>query len=128
MTLLPDPCPPPVSALACLTLLLPRALEDRVVDWLLTHTDGQTEFSVHPVAARGPLVRLAADEERVLGFAQRVEVKLITHRPALALLLGPLTQLLQGVEGGYWVLPVERFASFPAAPTAPAAPTTEARP
>ena len=28
----------------------------------------------------------------------------------------------------YWVLPVERFASFPAAPTAPTAPTTEARP
>jgi hypothetical protein len=96
----------------CLTLLLPVALEDRAVDWLLAHGERQVEFSVHPVAARGPLVHLALGEERVQGHARRIELKLILGRQDLEPLLGELTALLDGVDGGYWVLPVERFAAF----------------
>jgi hypothetical protein len=96
----------------CLTLLLPVALEDRAVDWLLAHGERQVEFSVHPVAARGPLVHLALGEERVQGHARRIELKLILGRADLDPLLSELTALLDGVDGGYWVLPVERFAAF----------------
>jgi hydrogenase maturation factor len=66
-----------LSPRVCLTLLVPRALEDRVVDWLLVHSGSAIEFSVHAVAARGPLVHLAVSEERVQGYADRVELKLI---------------------------------------------------
>jgi hypothetical protein len=97
---------------ACLTVLVPQAVEDRVVDWLLAHASWDIEFSVHHVAARGPLVHLALEEERVQGYADRVELKLILERARLDALLDELTPLLSGVDGGYWVLPVERFAAF----------------
>ena len=96
----------------CLTAVLPAALEDRVVDWLLAHAGWQIEFSVHPIATRGSLVHLAPGEECVQGFARRIELKLIVERQRLAPLLDQLNALLQGVDGGYWVLPVERFAAF----------------
>lgn len=100
------------SPRVCLTVLVPETLEERVVDWLLTHPDWQIEFSVHRVAARGPLVRLALKDERVQGFAQRVELKLIIERGQLPALLAEVQALLAGLEGGYWVLPVERFGEF----------------
>ncbi len=96
----------------CLTALVPAAAEDRVVDWLLTHPDWQIEFSLHTVAARGPLVRLDLSEEQVQGFAHRVELKMIIARSQLDALLAALEPLLAGLDGGYWVLPVERFAAF----------------
>lgn len=108
------------SPQVCLTVLVPASLEDRVVDWLLTHADWQIEFSVHGVAARGPLVHLGLNEELVQGFAQRVEFKLIIARARLDALLQEINALLAGADGGYWVLPVERFSPF-----SKAAPTTE---
>jgi hypothetical protein len=96
----------------CLTALVPAGAEDRLVDWLMGHADWQVEFSVHAVAARGPLVHLDAGEERVQGFARRVECKLILPRRRVAALVTDLEQLLGEVDGGYWVMPVERFASF----------------
>lgn len=99
----------------CLTVLVPETLEERVVDWLLAHPDWPVEFSIHPVAARGPLVRLAQLDERVQGHARRVELKLIVPAPRLDELVQAVTGLLAGADGGYWVLPVARFASFRAA-------------
>jgi hypothetical protein len=64
------------------------------------------------VAARGPLVHLAVSEERVQGYADRVELKLIIERERLDPLLAEACSLLAGADGGYWVLPVERFAAF----------------
>ena len=96
----------------CLTALVPAAAEDRVVDWLLTHPDWHIEFSLHQVAARGPLVHLRLSEEQVQGFAHRVELKMIVARSQLDALLAALEPLLAGLDGGYWVLPVERFAAF----------------
>jgi hypothetical protein len=100
------------SRWVCLTVLVPEVQEERVVDWLLTHPDWQIEFSVHRVAARGPLVRLALAEERVLGCARRVELKLIIERLRLDALVAEVEALLAGLEGGWWVLPVEAFAAF----------------
>lgn len=102
----------------CLTALVPAAQEDRLVDWLLAHEGWHIEFSVHAVAARGPLVHLAAGEERVQGYARRVEVKLIVERERLQPLLDALNTLLQGVDGGYWVVPVERYGAFARRPQA----------
>ena len=96
----------------CLTVLVPETLEERVVDWLLAHPDWPVEFSIHPVAARGPLVHLAQVEERVQGHARRVELKMIVPQARLDALVAAVTGLLDGADGGYWVLPVARFASF----------------
>lgn len=102
----------PASAQASVTVLVPASVEDRVVDWLLTDVEWRTEFSVHPVCARGPRVRLALSDERVHGFARWVEVRLIVKRPRLDSLVAALEGVLAGVEGGYWVQPVERFSGF----------------
>lgn len=101
-----------LSPQVCLTLLLPAALETRLIDWLLSHDDGGIEFSVHRVAARGPLVRLTESDERVHGFATRVEFKLLVRREQLEPLLNGVLPLMHGVDGGYWVLPVETFEHF----------------
>lgn len=101
-----------LSPLVCLVLLVPASAEDRVVDWLLEHPDRRIEFSVHRVAARGPLVKLHDDDERVQGFAERVEVKLILDRELCLSLVSSLRALLEDVEGGYWTLPVEAFGTF----------------
>lgn len=100
------------SGWMCLTVLVPETVEERVVDWLLAHPDWPVEFSIHPVAARGPLVHLALLEERVQGCARRVELKLIVPRTRLQSLVDAVCGLLAGTDGGYWVLPVARFASF----------------
>ena len=115
---------PLLEAHVCLTVLVPAGAEDRLVDWLMGHADWQIEFSVHAVAARGPLVHLDAGEERVQGFARRVECKLILPRRRVVALVADLEQLLGQVDGGYWVMPVEQFASFRGdGPAQPAAPT-----
>lgn len=113
--------PPAASPLACLTVLLPSATEDRLVDWLLARDGAPIEFSVHAVAARGPLVRLAPGDEQVRGHAQRVEVKLIAPRLVIDGLTRDIARLMAGTPGGYWVMPVERFAAFDAPPAAPGA-------
>jgi hypothetical protein len=97
----------------CLTLLVPVHAEDRVIDFLLSHDDTGIEFSMHNVAARGPLVRMAANDERVRGFATRVEVKLILDSATCERLIPALSELLAGVHGGYWVTSVHAFAPFP---------------
>lgn len=104
--------PQPDASQVCLSVVFPLSVEDRVVDWLLTHPSWKTEFSIHAVAARGPLVRLASGEERVNGFANRAELKMLMERSLLDQMLVELEALMAGVDGGYWVLPVERFAVF----------------
>ncbi len=106
----------PLTPEVCLFVLVPTAVEDRLVDWLISHADWQIEFSVHPVAARGPLVHMSASDELVQGFARRVEFKLIVRRERIAALVQAVDALLAGVDGGYWVMPVERFASFRSTP------------
>ena len=100
------------STLVELHLLVPDASEHRLTDWLLMHPEWQQEFSVHGVAAHGPLVRLAGSEERVQGRASRREIKLIVQRARLSLLMGELRALTRGMDGGWWVLPIEQIGSF----------------
>jgi hypothetical protein len=111
-----------LSPLVCVTVLVPTAVEERVVDWLLTHPDWRIEFSAHPVAARGPFVRLALNEEQVQGYAQRVELKLIVERSQLDALVGQIKTLLPGIDGGFWVLPIERLEGFSSATGGPGGP------
>lgn len=111
-----------MATMVCLTLLVPTHAQQRVIDFLLTHDAAQVEFSMHVVAARGPLVRMQLDEERVLGFASRTEVKLILPPPVCESLLPPLRTLLAGCDGGFWITPVAHFEAFNGRPTAACAP------
>lgn len=103
-----------MASTVCLTLLVPTPVQQRVIDFLLAQDAAQVEFSMHAVAARGPLVRMQLDEERVLGFAARTEVKLLLPQPVCEALLPPLRALLAGCDGGFWITPVQRFEAFDA--------------
>lgn len=100
------------SPLVCLTLVLPRASEDRVIDFLMARHEDGVEFSAHPVAARGPLVHMAETDEQVAGFARRIELRLVLPRPTARRLLVDMEALLAGVDGGWWASPVEVFSAF----------------
>lgn len=100
------------SAMVCLTLLIPAVAEPKITDWLIDHPTWQVELSAHQVSSRGPLVRLSSIEERIEGCALRVELRLIVQRGLLSELLGELLPLMQGLDGGYWVTPLENFAAF----------------
>lgn len=101
-----------LSAMVCLTLLIPAIAEAKVTDWLIDHPTWQVELSAHQVTSRGPLVQLSSIEERIEGCALRVELRLIVQRDQLNELLDALLPLLRGLDGGYWVLPLEQFAAF----------------
>lgn len=100
------------SPFLCIVLVIPASAEDRVIDWMMEHGGEPIEFALHAVAARGPLVRLQDTEERVRGFASRVEVKLVVERKQSQELISALRSLLSGVHGGLWSYPVEHFEGF----------------
>ena len=104
-----------MSPLVCLTLLVPPQAQDLLVDSLLAHAGPAAEFSLHPVDARGPLVRLSAGDEQVQGFARRIQAQLILPAADSAALLARLRPVLAGVPGGYWLTAVQDFAAFDAA-------------
>ncbi|MBB1161040.1 DUF3240 family protein [Aquariibacter albus] len=108
-----------MSSHVCLHLLLPAAAGLRVTDLLLAEGAGGVEFSLHPVAARGPHIHLAADEERVQGHAQRQHLSLVLPREQATRLLARLQAELAGSDGGWWISPVEAVGGFkPAAEAA----------
>ncbi|MEX8497164.1 MAG: DUF3240 family protein [Leptothrix ochracea] len=96
----------------CLNLVLPLAMQDAVVDWLLGHPALQVEFSQHVVSARGPWVRLAPGEEEVQGSAARVQIQLIVERTLAQSITDEMERLFRGADGGYWLTPVERMGAF----------------
>lgn len=106
----------------CLSLVLPDASAQTVIDWLLGHDDGRTEFSVQRIEARGPMVPLSSGDEQVLGYARRAQITLLLPGSALAPLLADLAPLLASVSWGHWVMPVSQLAvHHPATPAQGAA-------
>ncbi|MFM2065332.1 MAG: hypothetical protein RLZZ584_241 [Pseudomonadota bacterium] len=101
-----------MTSTVCLTLLVPLHAEERLIDFLLAQTDAAIEFSMHSVAARGPLVHMQPGEDQVRGHATRVEAKLILPEPLLAHLMPRLERLLAGSDGGWWITRVGAFGQF----------------
>lgn len=89
----------------CLTLLCPRALEERVLDALLTTPELSLLTSVR-VAAHGlPPARLSATEQ-VLGHAAMTRVEALLDEAGRASVLSRLRQQLAGTGLRYWIAPV----------------------
>jgi hypothetical protein len=105
----------PVSLLApdCLvTLALPRALEEEVLDTLMAHPDLVPGFTVLHGHGLGAHVELASTMERVQGRAYRVFVQVALPQARLSALLEALTQALENPKITYWVVPLLAFGRF----------------
>lgn len=109
-----------MSSHVCLNLLLPAAAALRATDLLLAEGAAGIAFSLHAVAARGPHIHLAADEERVQGHALRQHLSLVLPREQAKGLLAALQTELAGSEGGWWISPVEAVGGFDGLPEAAA--------
>lgn len=99
---------------ACLVLVLPKSLEDEVVDHLLQHPEWVTTFIALPVAGHGLPQRIASAAEQVRGHAQRVRIELPLRAADAAQLIAHLREDLAGSELDWWLTPLLDAGSFSA--------------
>jgi hypothetical protein len=90
-----------------LTLNLPLALEDEVLDVLLAHPDWSDGFSVVHTEAFGRDVALPSVMEQIRGRAKRCDVRLSLARDRVELVLAALKHACPNPSISYRVLPVE---------------------
>jgi hypothetical protein len=93
-----------------LTLLVPAALEEAIVDHLLEHPQWAAQFWVARVDGHGGV--LQSGVEQVRRRSQRLMLQFPTrHSDGLAL-IESLCDALPNVELNYWIVPVHASGSF----------------
>lgn len=93
----------------CLTIVLPKALEEQLVDQLLEHADLVPGFTTATVEGHGQAVALHGTGEEVRGRARRVQVQIVMNALAAHRLVEALRAALPNKEVAYWLLPVTEF-------------------
>jgi len=88
-----------------LTINLPPALEDNVVDWLLA-SDLDQGFTSYRADGHGSAHDQLSIDEQVRGRQRRLELRLVLDRSRLDDLVGSLRKEFSGADIFYYVLPV----------------------
>lgn len=97
---------------ACLTLVLPRSLEEQVIDHLLAHPEWVGPFTAHPADGHGAPGAIASIEEEVRGRAHRVRIEILIDADHARDLIAHLHGGLRGAEIFWWLSPVIDSGSF----------------
>ena len=92
-----------------LTLALPRALEEEVLDTLRSHPELARGFTVLHGQGMGTHVALATAMEQVQGRARRVFVQVALTRRQAQALLRALHEALPRARMAYWIVPLLGF-------------------
>jgi hypothetical protein len=95
-----------------LTLNLPLALEDEVLDVLLAHPDWCDGYSVVHTEAFGRDVALPSVMEQIRGRARRCDLRLSLPRERVDLVLAALKQACPNPSIAYRVIAVEAHGSL----------------
>jgi hypothetical protein len=90
----------------CLNLLLPKALEGRVIDHLLGHPEWIGPFVAHPADGHGAPEQIASDAERVRGRAARVKIEILLAHGHVDDLLNDLRADLPSADIAWWLSPI----------------------
>lgn len=101
-----------MSATACLTLVLPSALEEQVIDHLLQHPEWIGPFTAHPADGHGAPSAIASPEEQVRGRAHRVRIEILIDAAHAQDLIAHLQEDLRGADIFWWLTPVAATGSF----------------
>lgn len=102
-----SPHPPPMPDLDCLlTVALPRALEEELLDLLRQHPALVPGFSVLHGHGMGADVTLATMMERVEGRARRVFVSMAMRSSDVPALVAHLRAAFHAPEVFYWAVPL----------------------
>lgn len=91
---------------ACLTLVLPKGLEARILDMLLQHPAWVGPFNTHRVEGHGDPEGIASPREQVRGRAERVRIEILMDACHVAELLQELQSALPSPEVAWWLSPV----------------------
>lgn len=95
-----------------LTIVLPRTLEENLVDTLLEHPDLVSGFTITQVEGQGDAVPLHGTIEEVRGRARRTEIKIVMNGEDAGVLLHNLKAALPRAEIVYWLSPLLEFGRF----------------
>ncbi|MRR49731.1 MAG: DUF3240 domain-containing protein [Rhodocyclaceae bacterium] len=95
-----------------LKLVLPRALEEQMVDHLLQHPEWAGPFVAQYVDGHGAPERIASNAEQVRGRAERVQIELPMVEEDARALLAHLIHELAGADITWWLTPVLDGGSF----------------
>jgi hypothetical protein len=96
----------------CLTLMLPKSIEETLVEHLLDHPEWMRGFSTVDVSGHGAAGVAHTTAELVRGASRRVKVQIIMNRVDAAALIEHLRETLTSAEVTYWLTPVLEFGRF----------------
>ena len=85
----------------CLTLICSREIEEKLLDTLLTHVEGEV-FTSTPTFSHGTAQGRLSSVEKVMGRSRSVQVQIITTDDELASLTALLQQRFKGTGLRYW--------------------------
>ncbi|MDB5866344.1 MAG: hypothetical protein JWO70_4150 [Betaproteobacteria bacterium] len=95
-----------------LTLSLPAALEEEVLDHLLSHPEWVSGFTVSAGEGHGLDASLQTAMEKIRGRARRRLVTLLIADANLEPLLASLRAAFRSPEMAFWVTPLIQFGRF----------------
>jgi len=95
-----------------LTILFPRALEEQIVDFMLTHDRMTAGFVSTPINGHGANAIYASAGEKVRGTARQMMLTAILSEDDATTLLADLKSELPQANIVYWLTPLIAFGSF----------------
>jgi hypothetical protein len=99
-------------SLVQLTLILPLALEEAVIDTLLEHPEWASGFTSMEVSGHGQAMAHATTSEAVLGRARRIRIVVVLAPDAAQQLLDLLKSRYPHPEAAYWTTAIHSFGRF----------------
>lgn len=91
---------------ACLTLILPKGLEARILDKLLQHPEWVGPFNTHRVEGHGDPAGIESPREQVRGRAERVRTEILMDARHVTDLLQELRREFPSRDVAWWISPV----------------------
>ena len=96
----------------CLTLLLTRGLEARILDQLLQHPVWVGPFTVSRVEGHGDPASISSAREQVRGRAERLRIEILMDANHVTELLQELRTVLPSPDVAWWLSPVSASGSL----------------
>lgn len=95
-----------------LTLALPQALAEEVLDLLLAHPEWVDGFTVAQAEGFGRQVQLPSVMEQIRGRARRCQVSVLMRQVHTAPLLAALRLAFPHPQAAWWITPLTTFGRF----------------
>lgn len=97
---------------SCLKLVLPKSLEEQVVDLLLGHPEWVGGFVTQHADGHGAPGSIASPAEQVRGRAERTVMEILVDADHARELVRHLQSELPNADIAWWLLPVLDAGSF----------------